>query len=85
MADERTAEPAPGTPGQRALGAMESAVRRARESAGAAPLPTPPTPGPRPATGASATLPRERRVGRRFRLSGRHHPPRPVSAAVGPP
>ena len=36
MADERTAEPPPGTPGQRALGAMESAVRRARESAGAA-------------------------------------------------
>ena len=27
MSDERTAEPAPGTPGQRALGAMESAVR----------------------------------------------------------
>jgi hypothetical protein len=42
MSDERTAETPPGTPGQRALGAMESAVRRARESAGAPPLPPPP-------------------------------------------
>ena len=44
MADERTAEPPPGTPGQRALGAMESAVRRARESAGAPRSPLPPPP-----------------------------------------
>ena len=29
MADEHAVEPPPGTPGQRALGAMESAVRRA--------------------------------------------------------
>ena len=42
MPDERTAETPPGTPGQRALGAMESAVRRARESAGAPPLSRPP-------------------------------------------
>src|SRR5580704_13650196 len=44
MADEHAAEPPPGSPGQRALGAMESAVRRARESAGIAPLPPPPPP-----------------------------------------
>src|ERR1700684_4600949 len=44
MADERTAETPPGTPGRRALGAMESAVRRARESAGASPPATPPPP-----------------------------------------
>src|ERR1700677_2125647 len=50
MPDERTAEPAPGTPGQRALGAMESAVRRARESAGAPPLPSAPSLGTQPAT-----------------------------------
>jgi hypothetical protein len=48
MADERTAETPPGTPGQRALGAMESAVRRARESAGAPPLPPPPLPRAQP-------------------------------------
>ena len=47
MADEHVTEPGPGTPGQRALGAMESAVRRARASAGAAPLPLPPPPPPR--------------------------------------
>jgi hypothetical protein len=41
MSDERTAETPPGTPGQRALGAMESAVRRARESGSGPPL-TPP-------------------------------------------
>ncbi len=35
-------EPPQGTPGRRALGAMESAVRRARESASGAPLPAPP-------------------------------------------
>ena len=45
MADQHAAEPPPGTPGQRALGAMESAVRRARESAGDAPLPPSPAPG----------------------------------------
>src|ERR1700677_2129226 len=50
MSDERTAEPAPGTPGQRALGAMESAVRRARESAGAPPLPSPPSLRAQPAS-----------------------------------
>jgi len=44
MSDERTAETPPGTPGQRALGAMESAVRRARASAGAPPLAPPPPP-----------------------------------------
>ena len=38
MAEEHAAETPPGTPGRRALGAMESAVRRARESAGAPPL-----------------------------------------------
>src|ERR1700722_14041204 len=48
MADEHAAEPPPGSPGQRALGAMESAVRRARESAGIAPLPPPPPPPPPP-------------------------------------
>jgi hypothetical protein len=47
MTDERTAETPPGTPGQRALGAMESAVRRARASAGAPPLAPPPLPGGR--------------------------------------
>ncbi len=42
MSDEHAVEPPPGNPGQRALGAMESAVRRARETAGAPPLPPPP-------------------------------------------
>jgi hypothetical protein len=35
MSDKTTGERLPGTPSQRALGAMESAVRRARERAGA--------------------------------------------------
>lgn len=39
MADEHAVEPPPGTPGQRALGAMESAVRRARAASGAPPTP----------------------------------------------
>ncbi len=47
MPDDRAAEPPPGTPGRRALGAMEIAVRRAREAAGATPLPpAPPTSRP---------------------------------------
>ena len=50
MPDERTAETPQGTPGQRALGAMESAVRRARESASAPPLSAPPLPRGRPPT-----------------------------------
>ena len=50
MSDERTAEPGPGTPGQRALGAMESAVRRARESAGAPPLRPLPSPNAQSST-----------------------------------
>jgi hypothetical protein len=60
MSDERTAETPPGTPGQRALGAMESAVRRARESAGAPPLPPPllPRAGP-PTRRADVAPPRE--------------------------
>ena len=49
MTDEHASPPPPGTPGRRALGAMESAVRRAREGAGAAPPPPPgPTPSQRP-------------------------------------
>ena len=48
MSDESTAETPPGTPGRRALGAMESAVRRARESTGALPLPPPPLPRTQP-------------------------------------
>jgi IPT/TIG domain len=47
MAEDHATERQPGSPGQRALGAMESAVRRARASAGAAPLPSPPSPSPR--------------------------------------
>jgi IPT/TIG domain len=45
MTDGQVAEPPPGTPGKRALGAMESAVRRAREAQGAShssPLQPPP-------------------------------------------
>ena len=42
MTDGQANEPPQGTPGRRALGAMESAVRRARESASGAPLPAPP-------------------------------------------
>ena len=54
MADEHAAEPPPGNPGQRALGAMESAVRRARETAGAPPLaPSPVAPAPVPRRGLS--------------------------------
>jgi len=59
MTDGQGAEPPKGTPGPRVLGALESAVRRARESAGA-PLPPsapatpgrppPADPGPSPAT-----------------------------------
>jgi hypothetical protein len=44
MSDERAAEPPPGSPGQRALGAMESAVRRARETARAGATPIGPAP-----------------------------------------
>ncbi len=56
MADEHPTESPPGTPGRRALGAMESAVRRARESAGAPPLSSsvplrPSLAPPRPADG----------------------------------
>jgi IPT/TIG domain len=39
MKEGQASEPSQGTPGRRALGAMESAVRRARESTGAPPLP----------------------------------------------
>ncbi len=39
MTDGQSDEPPPGTPGRRALGAMESAARRARESAGGGPPP----------------------------------------------
>ena len=42
MRDGQGAEPPQGTPSTRALGAMESAVRRAREAAGGAPPPPPP-------------------------------------------
>ena len=42
MTDGQAAEPPQGTPSTRALGAMESAVRRAREAAGGAPPPPPP-------------------------------------------
>lgn len=58
MADEQAAAgPPPGSPGQRALGAMESAVRRARESTGIAPPPDPtPTRG-QVATPADPTAP----------------------------
>jgi len=58
MPDERTAETPQGTPGQRALGAMESAVRRARESASAPPVvraPAPPGPTPDEAGRGRAT------------------------------
>jgi IPT/TIG domain len=41
MMDGQTPEPPRGTPGKRALGAMESAVRRVRESSGEPPLPPP--------------------------------------------
>jgi hypothetical protein len=50
MADEHAAAPPPGSPGQRALGAMESAVRRAREAAGVPPLPAPTPPRGQPIT-----------------------------------
>lgn len=58
MTDGQASEPPQGTPGRRALGAMESAVRRVRESAGGTPVQRPPSasapsetstgPGPRP-------------------------------------
>ncbi len=49
MTDGPTVEPPPGRPSSRALGAMESAVRRAREATGAATPPSvPPAPAPRP-------------------------------------
>lgn len=47
MTDGPTAKPPQGRPSQRALGAMESAVRRAREARGEDLPPVPPTP-PRP-------------------------------------
>ena len=50
MTDGQAAETPPGTPSRRALGAMESAVRRAREAQGGLPPPPPreepPAPGP---------------------------------------
>ena len=48
MPDDRVAEPPQGSPDQRALSAMEIAVRRAREAAGVAPLPDPTPPRDRP-------------------------------------
>lgn len=57
MSDEGTAETPPGTPGRRALGAMESAVRRARESAGAPPLAPPPPPRASALAGRSEAAP----------------------------
>src|SRR5271163_1659786 len=83
MSDERTAEPAPGTPGQRALGAMESAVRRARESAGGPPLPTSPPLGPQPPTRTvGAAPPREER--RPPVPPERTRPPAPSGASPPP-
>ena len=56
MADEHSAaEPPPGSPGQRALGAMENAVKRARESAGVAR-----PPDPTPTRGTVPTQPEDR-------------------------
>ncbi len=51
MPDDRAAEPPPGAPGQRALSAMEIAVRRAREAAGAAQQTPRPTGGARAPSG----------------------------------
>src|ERR1700677_1329883 len=83
MPDERTAQPAPGTPGQRALGAMESAVRRARESAGAPALPSPPRlSGPSATRRDGAAPPREER--RPPVPPERTQPPAP-SGATPPP
>jgi hypothetical protein len=48
MPDGRAAEPPPGSPGRRALGAMESAVRRAREADGVTPMAVPPSGSGRP-------------------------------------
>ncbi len=48
MTDGQGAETPPGTPSRRALGAMESAVRRARAAQGALPPPPRPTPAPDP-------------------------------------
>ncbi len=51
MTDGQAAETPPGTPGRRALGAMETAVRRAREAQGGLPPPRPlPPPAPPPPT-----------------------------------
>ena len=66
MADEHAVEPPPGTPGQRALGAMESAVRRAR-AAGGTPQPPSETEGrsaerPPPPTGRPEAPPPPRDV-----------------------
>src|SRR5580704_7638047 len=47
MTEVPASEPPQGTPGRRALGAMESAVRRVRESAGEPPV-LPSTSAPRP-------------------------------------
>ena len=58
MTDGQAAGPPQGTPSSRALGAMESAVRRARESAGGASLP-PPLPQRRTADLSAASPPRD--------------------------
>jgi IPT/TIG domain len=48
MTDGQAAETPPGTPSRRALGAMESAVRRAREAQGGLPPAPPPRTNPAP-------------------------------------
>ena len=61
MRDGQSDEPRPGTPSRRALGAMESAVRRARDSAGSGQTPAATAPAasrqppPRPAARAPDT------------------------------
>ncbi len=76
MSDERTTETPPGTPGQRALGAMESAVRRARESAGAPPLATPPLSMAQAPTRPDEAAPRQ---------DGRRPPAPSLDARPAPP
>ena len=55
MSEKTTGERPPGAPSQRALGAMESAVRRAREGAGAPTWPGPVEPDTQPVSVAALT------------------------------
>ena len=76
MSDGTAVDPPQGTPGRRALGAMEIAVRRARERTGATTLTTPAAEKSTPVAGTPSTFPPPPLGPRPWRSAG-PMPPRP--------